>query len=51
MVCPHSIASVSENAKLNWQLLKGFVGTGILFMAKAFLNGGKLRDPVIVSGG
>lgn len=22
------------------QLLKGFVGTGILFMAKAFFNGG-----------
>jgi hypothetical protein len=28
------------------QLLKGFVGTGILFMAKAFFNGGKLQiDP------
>jgi amino acid permease len=28
--------------RLTQQLLKGFVGTGILFMAKAFFNGGEL---------
>lgn len=26
---------------LIFQLLKGFVGTGVLFMGKAFFNGGK----------
>jgi amino acid permease len=31
-----------SEATLISKLLKGFVGTGILFMAKAFFNGGEL---------
>lgn len=38
------------STRFSWQLLKGFVGTGVLFLGKAFFNGGILFSTIVMLG-
>lgn len=46
-VGPHGDASVTQAVLM---LLKGFVGTGVLFLGKAFFNGGILFSTIVLLG-
>lgn len=46
-VGPHGDATVTQAVMM---LLKGFVGTGVLFLGKAFFNGGILFSTIVMLG-